>query len=224
MRGFGEVKGKHLIGDGATDGYRQTHLLLLLETLASNHRVHRHDLWFFVRYLNTDSSLARHRGNDTNTDSSERKHNIVFESLDLSNLDTCLRYDLVERNGRTDSGFDRLNLNVEVAQGGDNAVGIGLLFLLVDDWSGLVVIDLEKIERRELIVFQVLAWVVWTKFAQQVFRIVLGELDFLDIFHGDIHIILFLSLLLDNRFLLLRCLYIDLNSRDRFGLLGVLRI
>ena len=107
--------------------------------------------------------------------------------MDLGDLDTGFRYNLVERDSRSDGSFDGLDLNAEVAQCGDNLIGIGLLLLLVDDRSRLVVIHLEQAERRELIVLKVFAWVVWTEFLEQVLRVVLGELDLFHLFYGDLN-------------------------------------
>ena len=78
MRGLGKVEHKDLVGDGSAVGNRQAHLLLLLETLAGDHRVHGYRLWFLVRHLDTNSALAWDRSNDTNTHSRQGEHDIVF--------------------------------------------------------------------------------------------------------------------------------------------------
>ena len=71
VRGLGKVEHKDLVGDGSAVGNRQAHLLLLLETLAGNHRVHGYCLWFLVRHLDTDGTFARYRRYDTDTHGSQ---------------------------------------------------------------------------------------------------------------------------------------------------------
>ena len=107
--------------------------------------------------------------------------------MDLSNFDTRFRHNLVERDSRSDGGLDGLDLDAEVAQGGDDAIGVGLLLVLVDDRSRLVVVHLEQGERRELVVLKVFARVVWTEFLEQILRVVLGELDLFHLFYGDLN-------------------------------------
>ena len=107
--------------------------------------------------------------------------------MDLSNFDTRFRHDLIECDGRSDGSLDGFDLDAEVAQGGDDAIGVGLLLVFVNDWSRLVVVHLEQGERRELVVLKVFAWVVWTEFLEQILRVVLGELDLFHLFYGDLN-------------------------------------
>ena len=95
MRCLGEVEHKDLVGDRSTVSDWQLHLLLVLETLGSNHRVHAHHLRFLVRHFDTDRAFTRHRCDDTDTRCGKRHHDVVFQTLDLGNPDTGLRYDFV---------------------------------------------------------------------------------------------------------------------------------
>ena len=144
-------------------------------------------MWFLVRHLDTDGTFARYRRYDTDTHGSQGEHDIVLEALDLSNFDTRFRHDLIECDGRAHCSFDGFDLDAEVAQGGDDAIGVGLLLVFVNDWSRLVVVHLEQGERRELVVLKVFARVVWTEFLEQILRVVLGELDLFHLFYGDIN-------------------------------------
>ena len=167
VRRLGEVEHKDLIRDGSAVGDRQTHLLLLLETLGRDHRVHGNDLRFLVRHFNTDGTFTRHRGNDTNTRSTQAHHNIVLQHLDLRHADTCFRYYFIERYGRTDRCFDTINFYAIVAQGRYNSCSVRALLLFVNHRRRLVVVHFEQIQTRELKELQVFAGIVRTEFRQQ---------------------------------------------------------
>ena len=140
---LGQVEHKDLVGDGSSVGDRQTHLLLLLETLGGDDGVHRDDLRLLVGHFDTDSALAGNGGNDTNAHRRERQHDIVLQRLNLRHTHTRLWHNFIERDRRTHRSLNRLNLNAVVPQGGYNTIGIRLLFGLINDWCGLVVIDLQ---------------------------------------------------------------------------------
>ena len=129
--------------------------------------MHGNDLRFLVRHFNTDGTFTRHRGNDTNTRSTQAHHNIVLQHLDLRHADTCFRYYFIERYGRTDRCFDTINFYAIVAQGRYNSCSVRALFLFIYHRSRLVVIDLEHIQTRELKELQVFAGIVRTEFRQQ---------------------------------------------------------
>ena len=171
VRSLGEIEHKDLVRDCTTVGDRQFHLLLVLETLGGDDRVHGNDLRFLVRYLDTDGALTRHRRDDTDTGCRKRHHDIVLQRLDLRYADTGFGYDLIQRHGRTDGRFDGLYLDAVVTKGRHDLCSVGALLLFIDDRRGFVVIDLEQVERRELEELEVFARIVRTKFLQQFIRI-----------------------------------------------------
>ena len=171
MRGLGEVEHKDLVGDGSSVRNRQTHLVLFLETFGGNHGVHRHHLRLLVRHFDTYRSLTRHRGDDTDTCRTQRQHDIVLQLLDTRHTYTGFWHDLIERDGRSDGGLNRLNLNTVVTERRHNTCAVRALLLFIDNRCSLVVIDLKQIQTRELKELQVFTRVVRTKFLQQFVRI-----------------------------------------------------
>ena len=160
VRRLREIEHKHLVRDRSAVRDRQLHLLLLLETLGCDHRVHAHYLRFLVWHLNTDRSLTRHRRDDTNTRRTQTHHNIVLQRLDLRHTDTCLRHDFIERHGRSYRCFDAINFYAIVAQGRHNTCAVRTLLFLVNDRRILIVIHLQQVQTRELEELQIFPRIV----------------------------------------------------------------
>ena len=67
VRRLCQVEHKDLVGDGLTQRTRQFHGCFL-ELLGIENRLHRHDIGFGIRNLNTDGALAGNRCDDTNAE------------------------------------------------------------------------------------------------------------------------------------------------------------
>ena len=182
VRSLGEVEHKDLVGDGSAVRYRQLHFRLFLETFGGDDGVHGDHLRFLVRHLYTDGSFTRHRRDDTDSGGGERHHDIVLKRLDLRYANTCFRHYLIERDGRSDGGFDGVDLDAVIAKGCHDTCAVRTLFLFVDDRRGFVVIDLEKVERRELKELQIFARIVRTEFLEDLIGVFVVELVFDDVF------------------------------------------
>ena len=164
---LGEVEHKDLIRDRSSVRDGQFHLLLVLETFGSDHRVHGNDLRFLVRHLDTDGTLTGHRSDDTYSCRTQTHHDIVLERLDLRYADTRFRNDLIERDGRTYGRFDGLDLYAVISQSGHYSCAVSPLFLFVDHRRRLIVIDLQQVQRGELVELQVLTRIVGSEFLQE---------------------------------------------------------
>ena len=151
MRGLGEVEHEDLVGNRSSVRDRQAHLVLVLEALGGDHRVHGNNLRFLVRHFDTDGTLTGHRGDDTDTGGRKRHHDVVLQTLDLRHTDTGFRHYFIERHGRADRCFDTINFYAIVAQGLHDTLSVIALFLFVDDGRGLVVVHFEQVETRELV-------------------------------------------------------------------------
>ena len=171
VRRLGEVEHEYLVGDRSSVGYRQTHLLLVLESFGRQHGVHGHGLRLLVRHFNTDGSFARHRRDDTDTCRREGHHDIVLQRLYLRYTHTGFRHYFIERHGRTNRCLYSINFYAIVAKRGYDTCSVGALFLFVNHRSCLIVIHFEQVERREFVELQVLARVVRTEFLKQLVRV-----------------------------------------------------
>ena len=158
VRRFGQIHHKHFVGDGLSECYGQVESGFL-ELLAGQDGAHRNDARIGVRYFNTDGSLARYWGDDTDSEGRKAQGNVVFQVTDLGDADTFGRSDLIKRNGRTHTGLDRTDLDAETAEHLDDAVLVGILFLHVDGRL-VVVVSVQQIQGREFVVFQIQTGIV----------------------------------------------------------------
>ncbi|MPM96793.1 hypothetical protein SDC9_143958 [bioreactor metagenome] len=78
VRHFGQVKNKHLVGDGFSQRYRQI-ICAFLKFDGSDNRLHGYNLWLFVGYFYTDCPFTGHWGDNTNTQRRKAQGNIVFQ-------------------------------------------------------------------------------------------------------------------------------------------------
>ena len=66
VRDLGQIHHEHIIGNGLTQCDRQIHGSLA-EPFRVENTLHGDNLWFGIRYLNTDRSLTGNRSNDTDS-------------------------------------------------------------------------------------------------------------------------------------------------------------
>ena len=105
MGSLSQIEHEHFVGDGLTNGTGQLHRRLL-ELLRVQHRLHRDGSGLGIRYLNTDSSLAGDRRDDTDTQSREAQGDIVLQVADTRDTHTRGWGNLIQRDGRTYGSLD----------------------------------------------------------------------------------------------------------------------
>ena len=115
VRHLGQVEHVILVLDRTADHHRELGLRLL-ETQRTHGGVHRHHLLVAVGHLDADGSLAGDRGDDADTQRLEALGDVVFEPLDLRDLDALRLHDLIERHGGADRGLDTLDGDAEIAE------------------------------------------------------------------------------------------------------------
>ena len=161
--------------------------------------MHGNDLRLLVRHLDTDCSLTRHRRDDTDTRSTQRKHNIVLQRLYLCYADTGFRHYFVERHSRSDCRFDAINFYAIVTEGCHDPCSVRALLVFVDDRRSFVVIHFQQVQRRELIELQVFTRVVRTEFLQELVRIFRVQIIHIHILYLQVRIVGRVLLFLFNR-------------------------
>jgi len=155
----GQVKHKGFVGDGLPQGNGNLSCGLL-ELPGRDEGLHRDNLGIHVGYFDPDSSLARHRGNDTDTQGGEAQGDVVLKILDARDADPGCWNNLIERYGWADGGLDPVNLDFVVGQSFHNLVLVADQFLVGDGGIfGSVVF--QQIWSRELVGGQVKGGIVW---------------------------------------------------------------
>ena len=185
MRCFGQVEHEHLVGNRLTDGTGEFHLRLL-EFLRVKYRFHRHNRRFSIRNLNTDSALARNRGDDTDAKGREAQGDIILEGAHLGNTDTGRQRDLVKRDGRTDRGLDAGDLDTKGTEHLHDAVLVGGLLSHIDERLAVIVVFLQEVECRIVVVLKVTLGIVGFE-VLQIRRNGLGIGRILILSHLDLH-------------------------------------
>ncbi len=85
----------------------------LAETAGVEHRANADHRRLVVRYLHSDSSLARNRRDDPDASRLERQCDIIGKRFDLRDLDSCGGHKFVERDDRAWSDGKILDLDIE---------------------------------------------------------------------------------------------------------------
>ena len=128
MGHLGKVGDEDVVADGLAEGYWELHLGVA-ESVAFEHGLHCHNLWFCVRHLDAYVALARDGRYDTYAQCRQREGYVVLEVLDFADADARSRLNLVEGDGGAGGGGDFVDLDAIVAQGLYDAVFVGDEFL-----------------------------------------------------------------------------------------------
>ena len=176
MRHLAKVEHKDFIRNSLSQHNRQVKLGFL-EFLASDNTLPGNNLRILVRYLNTDGSLARYRGNDTDTVSRQAQRNIILQSANFGDTHALFGSYLIQSNRRTDRCLNRADFNAEAAQRIDDTVFIGILFIHIN--CRIVVFKmLHQVDRGETIILQIFCRVIRFHFRSLIFFFRSGRLHF----------------------------------------------
>ena len=181
MRHLGQVSHEDLVGDGLAQRHRQLHRRLL-EFLAVEDALHRHDLRLGVRHLDTDGSLAGDGRDDADAECREREGDVILQVANLGDAYARGRRDLVERDGRAHGGLDAGDLNAEGAQDVDDLVLVLVLLLHVDAGMRVDIVVLQQVEGGVAVVLQIELRVVGLKGCHALF---VGNVLFLCRLNGE---------------------------------------
>ena len=91
---FGQIHHEYLVGNGLAKCYRQVEGRFL-ELLAGQNGTHGHDVRVRVRHLNTDGTLARNRGDDTDTQCRKTQGDVVLQVTDFRDTYPFRRRNLI---------------------------------------------------------------------------------------------------------------------------------
>ena len=159
MGHLGEVHHEDFVGDGFANGNGEL-IGALLKFPGIDDALHGNDVRCFVWHLHTDGSLARNGGNDSNAERTETQGDVVFEITDFADSYTRCRRDFVKRDGGADGGLDANDFHTEIMKHFDDTVFVGILLNHVYR-TAVVGVFLQKVETRELVVFEVKTRIVW---------------------------------------------------------------
>ena len=150
---LGQVNHERFVADGLTQHHWQIGLALL-ERLTANHTLARHHPWRLVRHLNTDSSLARNRSDDTNTQCSQLQSDVIFQITHLGDTDTLSQSQLIQCDGRSHRCCNSFDFNTKATQHLHYAVLV--LLLLLHIYTRTVIVEvLHQVQCWEFIMRQV---------------------------------------------------------------------
>ena len=159
MGHLGEGHHEDFVGDGFANGNGEL-IGALLKFPGIDDALHGNDVRCFVWHLHTNGSLARNGGNDSNAERTETQGDVVFEITDFADSYTRCRRDFVKRDGGADGGLDANDFHTEIMKHFDDTVFVGILLNHVYR-TAVVGVFLQKVETRELVVFEVKTRIVW---------------------------------------------------------------
>ena len=111
--------------------------------------MHGDDLRVLVRHLDTDRTLARHRGDDTDTQSREVQGDIILQVLDLRDTHARVGDHLIQRDGRADRRLDRGDADTKALQRLLDTFLVRVLLVHID-LALINIVFLQKVDRRVL--------------------------------------------------------------------------
>src|SRR5690606_7485055 len=127
---LGEVGNIYFVRYGAAQCDGEVHIGML-EFLGGQCSSHGYHFGVAVWYLNANRSLARHGGNDADTQRSQTEGYVVFQVFYLRDAHPRFGNDFIQRNRGADGSFDFRYFDIVVAQRIYNLIFVGFELMVV---------------------------------------------------------------------------------------------